>query len=40
MILIALVIFMYNEVVPDLLVEAEQFLAASMGKMDGTIAAR
>ncbi|MGB5205256.1 hypothetical protein [Eudoraea sp.] len=39
-ILIALVVFIYNEYIPDLLVEAEQILAESMGDLDKTFASR
>lgn len=38
--LIALVILFYKEYAPDLLVKAEQFIAASMGEFDTTVASR
>jgi len=37
---IALAIHFYNEYVPDLLVRAEQIIAASMGNFDTTVASR
>jgi hypothetical protein len=40
MLLIAIVILFYKEYVPELLLKAEQAIAASMGDIDSTIAAR
>ena len=40
MLLIAVVILFYKEYVPELLLKAEQAIAASMGDIDSTIAAR
>ncbi|MGB5461693.1 MAG: hypothetical protein WBM91_14330 [Eudoraea sp.] len=39
-ILIALVVVLYNEYVPDLLIKAERVLAASMGDLNTTFASR
>ena len=39
-ILIALVVVLYNEYVPDLLIKAERVLAASMGDLNTTCASR
>lgn len=38
--LIAVVILFYKEYVPELLLKAERAIAASMGDIDSTIAAR
>lgn len=40
LLLIAVVILFYKEYVPELLLKAEQAIAASMGDVDSTIAAR
>lgn len=39
-ILIALVVVLYNEYVPDLLIKAESVLASAMGDLDKTVASR
>jgi hypothetical protein len=38
--LIALVILFYKEYAPDLMIQAEQFVAASMGEINTTVASR
>jgi len=39
-ILITLVVVLYNEYLPDLLVKAEHILASSMGDLDTIVASR